>query len=100
MYSIHPRPSQMGFAPVKPHGFPTFLHGKTTVFPTPFPKVITFLQVLPPKGDKNAAHIGRLKGRPYEKRRDIISAGSPTLRNTIPVRRFSPTCKKPRIVVV
>ncbi|MEY2985856.1 MAG: hypothetical protein RJB24_85, partial [Candidatus Parcubacteria bacterium] len=27
----------MGFAPVKPHGFPTFLHGKTTVFPTPFP---------------------------------------------------------------
>jgi hypothetical protein len=31
----------MGFAPVKPHGFPTFLHGKTTVFPTPFPKFIT-----------------------------------------------------------
>jgi len=27
----------MGFAPVKPHGFPTFLHGKTPVFPTPFP---------------------------------------------------------------
>jgi len=32
-----PSPSQMGFAPVKPHGFPTFLHGKTPVFPTPFP---------------------------------------------------------------
>ena len=23
--------------PVKPLGFPTFLHGKTPVFPTPFP---------------------------------------------------------------
>jgi len=27
----------MRFALVKPHGFPAFLHGKTAVFPTPFP---------------------------------------------------------------
>jgi hypothetical protein len=27
----------MGFTPVKPLDFSTFLHGKTTVFPTPFP---------------------------------------------------------------
>ena len=42
----------MRFALVKPHGFPTFLHGKTTVFPTPFPKAKAFLRGLPPKGDK------------------------------------------------
>ena len=42
----------MGFAPVKPHGFPTFLHGKTTVFPTPFPdfQSITGTPSLPTAG--------------------------------------------------
>jgi hypothetical protein len=49
---IHPPPSQIEFAPVKPLGFPTFLHRKTPVFPTPFPKALAFLGVLPPKGDK------------------------------------------------
>jgi hypothetical protein len=49
---IHPPPSQIEFAPVKPLGFPTFLHRKTPVFPTPFPKDKAFLGVLPPKGDK------------------------------------------------
>ncbi len=52
LYSVHPPPSQIEFAPVKPHGFPTFLHGKTPVFQTPFPKAKAFLRVLPPKGDK------------------------------------------------
>jgi hypothetical protein len=46
--AIHPPPSQIRFAPVKPHGFPTFLHGKTPVFPTPFPKAKAFLRGLPP----------------------------------------------------
>ena len=40
----------MGFAPVKPHGFPTFLHRKTNFFPTTFPKANAFLRVLPQKG--------------------------------------------------
>jgi len=52
MVNVHPPPSQIGFAPVKPHGFPTFLNGKTTVFPTPFPDFQSTLRVLPPKGDK------------------------------------------------
>ncbi|MEY2986040.1 MAG: hypothetical protein RJB24_269 [Candidatus Parcubacteria bacterium] len=73
-------PSQMGFAPVKPHGFPTFLHGKTTVFPTPFPdfqstsgtpppKLKYRRDLKPPKGDRgvnNKTKYRRLKGRPYE----------------------------------
>jgi lysophospholipid acyltransferase (LPLAT)-like uncharacterized protein len=44
---------------LKTHGFQhsvfdlvAFLHGKTTVFPTPFPKDKAFLRILSPKGDR------------------------------------------------
>jgi hypothetical protein len=37
--------------------WPTFLHGKTTVFPPPFPKAKAFFRVLPPKGDRKLDKI-------------------------------------------
>jgi hypothetical protein len=46
-----PQPSQIGFTPVKPLGFPTFLYGETPVFPTPFPEAEAYQLPPPPPPD-------------------------------------------------
>jgi hypothetical protein len=47
----------MGFTPVKPHGFPTFLDGKTPVFSTPFPDFQSLAKLSTPQEGNLAQSI-------------------------------------------